>query len=319
MRAERAAALCALVVVLAARSAAAGDATVSTENEAAFRSGLEQYAHGNNVGAIATWESLLATLGEERGWKVLYNLGLAYQAMGDVTHAIERYRAFVDQAAQRIDPFKAAEPVSDRVTDAQSRLDQLRHSHGAIYVRPPTRGGLVLTRIGTGEPRAAGYVVWVAPGRHDLEIFVGTDHVKKMRVEVVAGGATDVDTTPPAPPAVEARVAGPQDSATPPPPASSTWIWIGVGATAVSLAAPMTFYALASGAHNRAEALGPGHSRYADERSSFDTLRTLQYVSYALPAAFALATVGYVLFRPTAKTAVAAFASPHALGFRGRF
>src|SRR5262245_24806229 len=73
----------------------------SPEHDAIFRNGLDQYARGNTVAAIATWENLLSTLGEERAYKVLYNLGLAYQATGDVTRAIERYRAFLKQAGKR--------------------------------------------------------------------------------------------------------------------------------------------------------------------------------------------------------------------------
>src|SRR5579864_5604970 len=75
----------------------------SPEHDAAFKSGLAHFEQADYVGAIQTWESLLATIGEERGHKVLYNLGLAYEAIGDVTHAIERFRAFERQVAARPD------------------------------------------------------------------------------------------------------------------------------------------------------------------------------------------------------------------------
>ena len=103
-------------------TARAADTPPSAEHDAAFRNGLDQFAHGNNAGAIATWESLLGTLGEERGYKVLYNLGLAYQAIGDVTHAIERYRAFVKQVGRRAD---VSSDLAGRAADAQKRLAPL--------------------------------------------------------------------------------------------------------------------------------------------------------------------------------------------------
>jgi hypothetical protein len=301
MRSELSFAL-ALALVSFARPAFA-DPPASPEHDAAFRSGLDQYAHGNNVGAIATWESLLGTLGEERGYKVLYNLGLAYQAIGDVTRAIERFSAFVKQVGARSD---VPRELAERAADAQSRLEQLERAYGAVDVHAPTHGGLVLTRIGTSEPRAAGYVVWLAPGHHDLELYVGTDHVKKVRLDVVQGKKLDVDTSEPegaatsGAPATAPSAARPTDAGARSGERSrdDTWIWIGAGATVVSCAVPLTFFALASGAHSHAESLGPGSRDYAGARDTFGTWRTLQYVSYALPIGLGLATLGYVIFRP---------------------
>jgi hypothetical protein len=271
------------------------DTPVLPEQDAVFRNGLDQYARGNNVAAITTWESLLGTLGEERGFKVLYNLGLAYQAIGDVSHAIERYRAFVKQVGARTE---VPSELAERAADAQSRLEQLERSHGAVNVKAPARGGLVLTRVGSSEPRAAGYVVWLAPGHHDIELFVGTDHVKKLKVDVVQGQTLDIDTSPPEEPP-SAAVAAPPPVVAKPPPQPTTWIWIGATATVVSCALPLVSYLVASSHKDDATALGRGNSGYADARSSFDTWRTVSYVSYALPASLALATIGYVVFRPT--------------------
>jgi hypothetical protein len=289
------------------------------EHDAAFKSGLDQYNHGNNVGAITTWESLLGTLGEERGFKVLYNLGLAYQAIGDATHAIERYRAFVKQVNARPD---APRDLAERAADAQSRLDQLERTHGAVNVRAPTRGGLVLTRVGTSEPRVAGFVVWLAPGKHDIELFVGTDHVKKVSVDVVAGRTVDLDTSPPE---TAAAPAPPVSSGAPPPaagaaspePRSNTWIWIGAAATVASFALPIATYAVASSEKDDATALGRGNSSYADARDSFERWKTVHYVSYALPATLALATIIYVVARPSATTKVAI--APSGVTFHAAF
>jgi hypothetical protein len=274
------------------------------EQDAAFRNGLDQYTHGNNTGAIATWESLLTTMGEERGYKVLYNLARAYQAIGDITHAIERYRAFVKQVGARTDVPKE---LAERAADAQSRVEQLERSYGAIRMNAPTHGGLVLTRVGSSEPRAAGYVVWLAPGRHDLELFVGTDHVKKLTVEVVPGKTLDIDTSPPEEPPSPAPVVNPPPpaqtkSAEPPPPQSNRWVWIGAAATAVSIAAPVITYVVASQKKDDATALGRGSDGYPAARDSFDSWKTINYVSYALPAVLALATIGYVVFRPSPKS-----------------
>jgi len=308
------------------------NAPSSPEHDTAFKSGFEQYEHGNYTAAIATWESLLATMGEERGYKVLYNLGLAHQAIGDVTRSIERFRAFEKQVARR--PNANAELLA-RAEDARKRAVQLEAAHGAVNVHAPKRGGLVLTRLGTAEPRAAGYVVWLSPGRHTIELFVGTDHVRTVTIDVERGKAIDIDTSPPesaAPPqpvAVPTGASGNDATAATTPLArdtsatsSSTWLYIGAAATVVSMALPVSFYFVARGKRDDASALGTGNAAYADTRSSYQTWRTLYYGSYALPATLALATGLYVVLRPSSSrstTSAALGVSPAGVAVSGHF
>jgi hypothetical protein len=270
----------------------------SAANDTAFKSGLEQYTRGNHTGAIATWETLLTTIGETTGFKVLYNLGLAYQRIGDVTKAIERYRAFVGQVEQRpyVEPDLAA-----RASDARSRAAQLEAAHGQVHVRPPRSGPLVLTRVNGGEPRAAGYTVWLAPGVHTVELFVGTDRSRVVNIEVTKAGEVEVETTPPGttPETGPTTAPDPTTPSSPPSaprerapgePRSKTWFWIGAGATALSTALPIALHTLASGRADDARALGVGHSGYDAARSDYDDSRTLYYASWALPVTLAVVT-----------------------------
>lgn len=292
----------ALVVVAAlalggvARAQPPAKPAASAENDSAFKGGLEQYGRGNYVVAITTWENLLATMGEERGHKVLYNLGLAYQQIGDVTRAIERFEAFLRHVDQ---PYASAD-LAARSDDARSRLAQLRRSHGAVNVHAPRTGGIVLTRVGSAEARAAGYVVWLAPGIHTVEVFVGTNRVKTIRLEVVRGETVDVDTSPPDEPPPAPVVVKPAPEGAAPKPAtesgSSTLVLVGAAATVASLAAPIAFYFVAHGKRDQARALGEGNTGYADALSTYNTWRAVYFVSYALPATLALATAGVWLF-----------------------
>lgn len=301
----------------------------STEHETALKTGLDEYGRGNYVAAIATWESLLATIGEERGYKVLYNLGLSYQQIGDVTHAIERYRSFVKQVAVR--PY-ADRDLVHRSEDAAKRISDLESSHGAVFVKPPARGGVVLTRVGTAEPRAAGYVVWLAPGTHSVELFVGTRHAKTVRVEIVRGATVPIDTTPPAEPLAPAGPspaaregsgsgAGGQASSTASGGSSgrTTWLVVGSVVTAASFALPLGLLAVAGGKKDDAEALGTGHTGYADARSSYESARTAYYVSYALPAALGLTTAIVWLTWPSATSAPPSPSVGVAVGPTGAF
>lgn len=288
-----------LLVAAPARAADAptpDDTPAFAEHEAVFRAGLEQYGRGNYVAAIATWESLVTTMGEERGYKVLYNLGLAYQQVGDATRAIDRHRAFVKQVGSK--PAVSPE-LKARAEDAAKRAAEIEATHGAVTIGAPKKGGIVLTRVGSGEPRPAGYTVWLRPGDHVVELHSGTEHAKRVKIEVVAGGTNEVDTTPdweeakplpPPPPRPEDKV--------------PTIVWIGAAATVVSFALPISLYVVANGKRDDASKLGAGHTDYPDARSSYEGWRTGYYVSYALPLGLAVTTAALYLLRPTPATTV---------------
>jgi tetratricopeptide (TPR) repeat protein len=298
-------------------SAARADEAPSPDDRTAFENGLSEYRRGNYVEAIRTWETLLATLGDERGYKVLYNLALAYQAVGDITKAIEHYAAFESQVGSRQD---ASADLQARAADARSRRDQLEQSYGAIHVQAPQHGGVVLTRLGSSEPRAAGYLVWLSPGPHELQLFVGTAHARTITVNVERGTTQEVDATPPDPPAVpQPAILSQAPASDPLPPQAdrspSPWLWLGAGATVLSVAAPVGFYLAAHAKRDEADALGPGNTAYAQALGSYNDWRTAYYASYALPAVLAAATVAYAVWPrvPSQTQRAALIASPQGI------
>ena len=58
-----------------------------SDPEVLTRRGAERYAAGDYLGATAIWEKLLETLGGSEGVRLLYNLGLTYEKLGDATRA----------------------------------------------------------------------------------------------------------------------------------------------------------------------------------------------------------------------------------------
>src|SRR5437763_15115372 len=98
---------------------------------AAFEQGLEAYEHGDYAGAAQRWERLLESIGQERGYKVCYNLGLAYQKLGDPTRAIERLETFAERAAK--EPTRD-DDAEQRRQDALERVKALKSQHGALRV-----------------------------------------------------------------------------------------------------------------------------------------------------------------------------------------
>lgn len=273
---------------------AAPDAA-NADADAAFHRGLERYAAGDFVGAIEIWDRLLATIGDERGWRALYNLGLAYEQLGDPTHAIERYDAFVRQAAAH----GGNDAVEQRRRDAEDRLRSLRSAYGAVTVRAPATGEVVMVRVGTGDPRPAGFTVYLAPGPHDIEVGAGTVRARHVTVKAVAGGSAEIDASLAAPPAV-----APPPSLFPslrvpespqPVPFPTTWLLVGAGATLASFALPLALGLHAQAERDQATRLGAGNTGYVSASSDYMSARTAYYVSYALPASLAAATAVIVI------------------------
>jgi len=87
----------------------------------------------------------------------------------------------------------------------------------------------------------------------------------------------------------------------------------------VSFALPLGLLAVAGGKRDDAEALGAGHTGYADARSSYETARTAYYVSYALPAALGLTTAVVWLAWPTEPSAPASPSVGLSVGPTGAF
>jgi hypothetical protein len=249
---------------------------------AAMRSASESYDRGDKLGAIAIWERMLGSLGEEKGWKVLYNLGIAYQDVGDATHAVERLDAFV----RRTDAMQGND-LEERRRDAVERLKAIRSSHGAVRVVPPSSGAVVLVRVGNEPPRPAGFVVYLAPGEHVFELHAGTANAKQARVRAVAGSTTDLNV-----PDLAAKSPEPKASEFP-----TAWLVGGAALTTAAAALPIALAIHTGNERDDAEALGVTSSRYPDAVDSFEGARTAYWISYALPAALAATTAIVVVLK----------------------
>jgi hypothetical protein len=135
--------------------------------------------------------------------------------------------------------------------------------------------------------------------------------VRHQGVEVLAGRQQTFDTSDPTPPTAPLvplaapHVDAPRAASAPMSPDADAptfptmWVVIGGGATALSFILPAVLLDRAASKRDEAEALGPGHTAYADAKQGFDEARTAYELSYALPAALGaitlvVATVGLV-------------------------
>jgi len=166
-----------------------------------FKLGMDRYKEGALAEAVGYWEPIYRELGEQKGYRLAYNLGVAYAELGDVTRAADRLQSFLAEVDARRGNREALAPIVEKEeTDARARIDALIASRGRLHVLPgsPARAA----QVDASEPRMAGFVAWVTPGTHTVTFAPGTPDQETRSVDVRAGELLDVaPTPPPAPPA----------------------------------------------------------------------------------------------------------------------
>jgi len=66
-----------------------------------FKQGMDRYNQGAAAEAIGYWQPIYRELGEQKGYRLAYNLGVAYAELGDATKAAEHLQAFVTEVDAR--------------------------------------------------------------------------------------------------------------------------------------------------------------------------------------------------------------------------
>jgi hypothetical protein len=97
-----------------------------------FKQGMDLYQHGAAAEAIACWEPIYRDLGGQRGYRLAYDLGIAYAALDDAPHAAVHLQAFVDEVDSRRGRGEAlGAVVTKEESDARARLALLAAILGA--------------------------------------------------------------------------------------------------------------------------------------------------------------------------------------------
>jgi hypothetical protein len=160
-----------------------------------FKLGMDQYKAGALANAIGYWEPVYRELGNEKGYRLAYNLGVAYAELGDATRAAERLQSFLDEVdARRARAEAPGDTVAKEEADARARIAGLVASKGRIRVL----GGSspVAAQVDANEPRVAGFVVWVTPGEHRVTFSPGTPNAETRTLESPAGAIVEIAPTP---------------------------------------------------------------------------------------------------------------------------
>ena len=267
-----------------------------------FKQGMDRYKAGAPAEAVGYWEPIYRELGEQRGYRLAYNLGVAYAELGDATRAAERLKSFlaeVDARRSRGDALAAI--VTKEEADAQQRVAGLVASKGRIHVEAGSPPRAV--QVDAGEPRLAGFVAWVTPGEHTVTFAPGSLDQETKTVTVQAGERVDVAASPPAPAATPAPTTIPPS----PPSASSiatappltrreiehpfsSFVVLGAGAITVGVAvAAVPLHLHASSLYDQ---YAPQTSRTAADAQAFYDARTRAYVDTGAAIGLAAVTAG---------------------------
>jgi hypothetical protein len=210
-RARRhAAAFLALSVALFATSARAGDDAPAAGPTPAgppaadspldslrerFREGMDKYKAGAFADAILIWESIYRELGSEKGYRLAFDLGRAYDALGDLIKAADHYESYLEKVRQRRSDGEVLEANVERQEEvARDRLEKIANLKARVRVSAGLRQP-VIVKIDNAPARVAGFTVYVEPGTHTVTFGAGKDaDVRRLSVE--RGAVADVEPRP---------------------------------------------------------------------------------------------------------------------------
>ena len=286
-----------------------------------FREGMDKYKAGAFADAVVIWESIYRELGSDKGYRLAFDLGRAYEELGELIKAAEHYETYLDRvAARRREGETLEEKVAKQESVARERLEKLAAVKGRIQV--PAAKQAVVVRVDNSSSRVSGFTVYVEPGPHVVTFGGGTD-ADVRRVTVARGELLVVEPPAPAPPAPPAAPET-QYATHLERPFSPVVLWIGGGVALVSVVIPIIAYANALSIKSDYEDPSTDGARLS---SDYESARSNAYASIAIPAAFTAAVGGlalwYVLGTKEVRVPVTpqanVTASGAALGVSGRF
>jgi hypothetical protein len=296
-----------------------------------FKQGMDRYQAGAFTEAVGYWEPIYGELGEQRGYRLAYNLGVAYQELGDATRGAERLQSFLAEAEAkrgRSEPQPAI--VQKEENDARARLAALTAAKGRIHVDPGTPPRAI--QVDAMAPRVEPFVAWVNPGQHSVTFAPGTPGAETKTLEVHAGELLEASPSPalapppapaPAPPAGSPQTSAPavaspgengsmhHETVHPFPPAL---LYISGGLTLIAGVAsiPLEASAWSQRNHDLNESPVP-----AGDSASFYTARSWAYGMIGTTAGLALVTAGLATWYFAGTSEREIFVAPG--GVAGRF
>ena len=252
-----------------------------------FREGMEKYRARAFGDAIVIWESIYRELGPETGYRLAFDLGRAYDEVGELIKAAEHYQTYLDRVSARRAAGESLETnVQTQETIARERLERIIRIYGAVHVAPASRA--VIVHVDNAAPRVAGFTVYVEPGTHTVTF--GTGPTAESRKVVVRRGELVEVKAPAETPVMEQRFQTRVQH-----PFAPLVIAVGAGVAVVSLVLPAVLRANALSIKDEYD----GTTNRADKErlhSDYDSARSNAYAAIAVPAVLGAAAGGLALW-----------------------
>jgi hypothetical protein len=145
-----------LALALGAPTSARGDDDPMAPYRERFQSGMTHYKSGDYAGAVAWWEPIVTALGDDKGYRVAFDLARAYEKLGDPGHARARYESFVRVVeAKRAHGESIDEVVDKEETEARASLGPEPAASPAPVPTPPAATSAATTTPAPSSPAAA--------------------------------------------------------------------------------------------------------------------------------------------------------------------
>ena len=252
-----------------------------------FRDGMEKYRARAFGDAIVVWESIYRELGPEKGYRVAFDLGRAYDEVGELIKAAEHYQTYLDRVSARRAAGESLETnVQLQETIASERLERIIHIYGAIRVAPAKR--TVIVHVDNAPPRVAGFTVYVEPGPHTVTFGTGPG-ADARSLTVRRGELLEVEP-PDDTPAPAQRFETHTEH-----PFSPLVIWIGAGVAAASVVIPIVTHVNALAVKDDYES-AQSRSDKIRLSSDYDSAKSNAYAAIAVPAVLGAAVGALALW-----------------------
>jgi tetratricopeptide (TPR) repeat protein len=261
-----------------------------------FREGMDKYKAGAFADAILIWESIYRDLGSEKGYRLAFDLGRAYDALGDLIKAADHYESYLEKVRQRRSDGELLEANVERQEEvARDRLEKIASLKARIRVKAGLRQP-VIVQIDNAPARVAGFTVYVEPGAHTVTFGAGKEaDVRRLAVE--RGVVVDV----------EPRAESPSGPSMPAPseprfetrlehPFSPLVLWVSAGVAVASLLVPAITYAHALSVKSDYDSPSTSTTDKLTLANDYESARTNAYASIVVPALFTAAAGGLAVW-----------------------
>ena len=224
-----------------------------------FKAGMERYKAGDLAAAISDWESIYREVGTEKGYRVAFDLARAYDKLGNLAHAEERYQSFLTVVdAKRSAGLALESVVLQEENEARERLAKIASEKGPAHPEPTLAPESTPAPVTSPSPPPS-----AAPA---------------------PPSAPPPGSSPPPTPAIEP----PSDH-----PFSPVLLFVAGGVTVAAIAACAVEYANAPSAEDAVHAVaGQPVSAQMGPLSTYDNTKTLAYGTLAASISLAAITGG---------------------------